>query len=117
MLSPWPGFVCEPLGPAVAWITAWVAPFPDDAGGKRNRAMRGVRRPKFFGYVKVSLISRSPRRWGWSIHSDGVESHAAVEAEHTYRSAEDAWRDGRKALAALEDGILTGARRPLGAAA
>ena len=61
-------------------------------------------RPKFFGYVKVELVSRSPRQWGWSIHSDSVESCAAAMSDKPFKSAEDAWREGRRVLAMLEAG-------------
>jgi hypothetical protein len=61
-------------------------------------------RPKFFGYVKVELVSRSPRRWGWSIHSDAAESCAAATSDKAFTSAEDAWREGQQALAVLEAG-------------
>jgi hypothetical protein len=61
-------------------------------------------RPKFFGYVKVELVSRSPRKWGWSIHSDGAEICAAAMSDTAFGSAEDAWREGRRTLAMLEAG-------------
>jgi hypothetical protein len=61
-------------------------------------------RPKFFGYVKVELVSRLPRQWGWSIHSESVESCAAAMSDEPFKSAEDAWREGRRVLARLEAG-------------
>ena len=61
-------------------------------------------RPRFFGYVKVDLRSRSPRRWGWSIHREAVENAALLQSDRAFSAAEDAWREGRKVLAAMEDG-------------
>ena len=61
-------------------------------------------RPKFFGYVKVELISRSPRQWSWSIHSDRAEAFAAAVSDRAFRASEDAWRDGQRTLAMLEAG-------------
>ena len=66
-------------------------------------------RPKFFGYVKVELVSRSPRQWGWSIHRDGAEFCALATSDRAFASAEDAWREGRRTLAMLEAGELVAA--------
>ena len=64
--------------------------------------MRLAARPKVLGYVKVELVSRSPRRWGWSVRSEAAESILAEGGERADACAESAWRDGQVALAALE---------------
>jgi hypothetical protein len=55
----------------------------------------------FLGHVKVELQSRSPKLWGWKVRMDG--SDAIVEgSERLFSHAEDAWREGQRALASLE---------------
>ncbi|GGC48029.1 hypothetical protein GCM10011504_28070 [Siccirubricoccus deserti] len=55
----------------------------------------------FLGHVKVELQSRSPKLWGWKVRMDG--SDTIVEcSERVFSHAEDAWREGQRALASLE---------------
>lgn len=61
------------------------------------------RRPAFFGYVKVELLSRSPRRWGWKVCKEDCDL-VVLASEPIFVSAEDAWRVANKALAMLERG-------------
>ena len=66
--------------------------------------MRQGQRCQFFGYVKVDLQSRSPKRWSWTIHRDTGDS-VVLRSESLFACAEDAWRAGRKALSAMEAGM------------
>jgi hypothetical protein len=75
--------------------------------------MQRVQRPKFFGYVKVELVSRSPRLWSWRVESDLADGVPAARSSRAYRCAEDAWHDGRKELIALEGGGLSRASRAM----
>lgn len=60
----------------------------------------------FLGHVKVELRSRSPKLWGWKVRMDG--SDAIVErSEKVFSHAEDAWREGQRALASLESQRLS----------
>jgi hypothetical protein len=60
----------------------------------------------FLGHVKVELRSRSPKLWGWNVRMDG--SDAIVErSEVLFSHAEDAWREGNRALASLESQHLS----------
>ena len=65
--------------------------------------MQQRRECKFFGYVKVEVRSRSPRRWAWSVclHTDLT----MVVSNNLFICAEDAWRAGSQVLTALEQGV------------
>jgi hypothetical protein len=65
--------------------------------------MSRSQRPAFFGYVKVELLSRSPRRWCWKVCKDGSDV-VVLASEPIFASAEDAWSVARMALAMLERG-------------
>ncbi len=58
---------------------------------------------KFFGYIKVEILSHHPRRWGWTVCKD-VADTPLLKSDATFFSAEDAWNTGRSVLAALERG-------------
>lgn len=58
---------------------------------------------KFFGYVKVEILSHYPRRWGWAVCKDAADI-PLIRSDATFFSAEDAWNTGRSVLAALERG-------------
>lgn len=67
-------------------------------------------RSEFTGYVKVELLSRSPRRWGWRVCKEGTD-FALAASEPVYFCAEDAWSNGRQVLTAIERGEFTGTFR------
>ena len=56
-------------------------------------------------YVKVEVRSRSPQRWGWSLHRDGGDD-LIQRSEGTYGGAEDALRAGKAAQAEFEASVL-----------
>jgi len=58
---------------------------------------------KFFGYVKVEILTRYPRRWIWKVCRD-TNDLPVVAAETPLSCAESAWDAGRKILVALEHG-------------
>jgi hypothetical protein len=65
--------------------------------------MASIAERKFFGYVRVEIVSHHPRRWIWSVCRDGTHS-AVMVARTPLFCAESAWEAGRNALAALEKG-------------
>jgi hypothetical protein len=52
-------------------------------------------------YLKVDIRSRSPRRWGWSIHHDAADLVLA-RSDEMFPCAEDAWKAGQAALRIFE---------------
>ena len=58
---------------------------------------------KFFGYVKVELLTAYPQRWIWKVCKD-ITDLPVVVAGTPLSSADSAWHAGRKVLAALEQG-------------
>ncbi len=66
----------------------------------------GVIEPRPKLEVKVQHLARPPAPWIWSIHVEGQPNHLYI-AKSRYRSAQEAWEAGRKALSVLEQG-----RRP-----
>ena len=56
---------------------------------------------KFFGYVKVEILSQHPRCWGWAVCKDAADM-PLIRSEAAFSSAEDAWNTGKIVLAALE---------------
>ena len=65
--------------------------------------MSRSRRPEFFGYVKIELLTQFPRRWGWKVCKEGGE-FVVIASQALFLSAEEAWRAGREVLAQLERG-------------
>lgn len=53
------------------------------------------------GFVKVELRSRSPKLWGWTLYCE-VSERMLDRSAGAYRYAEDAWKAGQVALAAVE---------------
>ncbi len=66
----------------------------------------GVIEPRPVFELKVQHLARPPAPWGWAIHVEG-RSTRVYTSEARYRSAQEAWEAGRKALKAMEQG-----RRP-----
>jgi hypothetical protein len=66
----------------------------------------GVIEPRPALELKVQHLTRPPRPWGWAIHVED-RSTRVYTSEARYRSAQEAWEAGRKALETLEQG-----RRP-----
>jgi hypothetical protein len=60
----------------------------------------------FLGHVKVELRSRSPRLWGWNVRLDGSDT-IVERSDILFSYAEDAWREGQRALASLESQRLS----------
>jgi hypothetical protein len=56
--------------------------------------------------VKVEHLARPSAPWGWAVHVEG-RSTRVYTSEARYRSAQEAWEAGRKALETMEQG-----RRP-----
>ena len=63
----------------------------------------GAIAPRPICEVKVQHVARPPTPWGWVIHVEGRATRVFT-SKHRYRSAEEAWEAGRKALAILEQG-------------
>ena len=51
--------------------------------------------------VKVQHVARPPAPWGWVIHVEGQSTHVYT-SNGRYRSAQEAWEAGQKALAILQ---------------
>jgi hypothetical protein len=58
---------------------------------------------KFFGYVKIEVLTHYPPQWTWKVCKHITDSPVVV-AEAPLSSSESAWDAGRKALIALEQG-------------
>jgi hypothetical protein len=61
------------------------------------------------GYVKVSIRSRLPKTWSWSIirEANGI---ILQQSDDPFRYADDAWQAGQAVLRTLEitpDAVLT----------
>ena len=66
----------------------------------------GAIAPRPICEVKVQHVARPPTPWGWVIHVEGQSTHVYT-SNGRYRSAQEAWEAGQKALAILQQG-----RRP-----
>lgn len=62
-------------------------------------------RPIFGLYVRIDVRVRSPKRWGWSIHREGTDVTVAT-SDLLFSHADDAWKAGQVALAALAPCLL-----------
>lgn len=74
--------------------------------------MQKERGCKFYGYVKVDLVSPSPRRWKWSVRRDGSDV-VVFSSDAPFAHAEDAWAAGRRVLTSLETGAVVDPHRVL----
>lgn len=63
----------------------------------------GAMAPRPICEVKVQYVGRPPVPWAWAIHVEG-RSHKIYTSKVRYRSAEEAWEAGQKALIVVEQG-------------
>jgi hypothetical protein len=63
--------------------------------------MQTILRGFIGAYVKVEVVSRSPKRWGWAICAEGFDVVVERSGER-FQHAEDAWKAGQSALGRIE---------------